>query len=577
MVRRVALFLFPLLCLAWLAPAVLAAEPRVEQAARGSEAQVAARVAQLQQARRAAKVAREQASRERFRDLSLARAAIALVGFGVFGWGVWLRRRGQPARWQGLRTSLLCVLAVASFAGYYNFFGAPHIGGFKGADVFHYYMGSKYFSELGYFELYPCTLAGLVEDGKHDPAQIPAVRDQRSLRLQSAEATRAGMRACRQRFEPERWELFKRDLGFFRERILGGSWRHLLEDHGYNPTPVWTLLGGLFSQRVDATPETLPGLIRVDRFLVVLMAALLAWAFGIEVACLAALVWGTSPLWSYNWIGDAFLRNLWLFVLVAGLCLLERGRQLPSGVLLAAASLLRVFPGIAVAGVAARVARGFRTHGIPPAARRFALGVACGGLLLLLAAALGSGRGPSAFLEFQQKMTAVVKQPGVNKLGLSALTGDLVRRATTREVVLEDGQSLKLSEPAPVTVGLLRGLQGLIVLVGLFAFWRALPRTTDAEAAMLAFALVPLLTSPANYYYPFVVVAAMLAARRPWAGVVLCLTVVAWIAASQFWFLDNFRYRVYDVIAVVFSLAILVGAAISDPLPRESDVEPTPA
>ena len=577
MVRRIALALFPLLCLAWLPPAVAAAEPRAEQVAGGAGTQVASRVAPLQQARRAAKVAREQASRERFRDLSRARAAIALAGFGVFGWGVWLRRRGQPHRWQGVRTSLLCVLAVASFAGYYNFFGAPHIGGFKGADVFHYYMGSKYFSELGYFELYPCTLAALVEDGKHDPSEIPAVRDQRSLRLQSPEATRAGMRACRERFEPERWSLFKRDLGFFRERILGGSWRHLLEDHGYNPTPVWSFLGGLFSQRIDATPEALPGLIRIDRVLAVLMAGLLAWTFGIEVACLAALVWGASPLWSYNWIGDAFLRNLWLFGLVSGLCLLERGRQLPSGALLAAASLLRVFPGIAVAGVAARVARGFRENGIAPAARRFALGVAVGGLLLLLAAAFGTGRGPGAFLEFQQKMSAVVKQPGVNKLGLSALTGDLVRRATTRSFVLESGQSLKLAEPAPVTVGLLRGLQGLIVLVGLVAFWRALPRTTDAEAAMLAFALVPLLTSPANYYYPFVIVAAMLARRRPWAGVVLCLTVVAWIAASQIWFLEDLRYRVYDAIAVAFSLAILVGAAISEPLPLGHDEEPTPA
>ena len=92
---------------------------------------------------------------------------------------------------------------------------------------------------------------------------------------------------------------------------------------------------------------------------------------------------------------------------------------------------------------------------------------------------------------------------------------------------------------------------------------------------MLAFALVPLLTSPANYYYPFVIVAAMLARRRPWAGVVLCLTVVAWIAASQVWFLENLRYRVYDVIAVAFSLAILVGAAISEPLGH--DEEPTPA
>jgi hypothetical protein len=245
-------------------------------------------------------------------------------------------------------------------------------------------------------------------------------------------------------------------------------------------------------------------------------------------------------------------------------------------VLLAGATLLRLFPGVAVAGFFARVVRGLREDGIPPTARRFAVGVAVGGLLLLAAGAFGTGRGPGAFLEFQQKMSGIVAQPGVNKVGLSALADDLVYRATTREVVTPSGQSVKLLEPAPVTVGAVRVVQTLLVLIGVVAFWRALPRTTDAEAAMLAFALLPLLTSPANYYYPFVIVSAMLARRRPWAGVVLSVTVLAWIAAGQIWFLEDLRYRVYDVIAVAFSLAILVGAAISQPLPLEADAPEAP-
>ena len=94
---------------------------------------------------------------------------------------------------------------------------------------------------------------------------------------------------------------------------------------------------------------------------------------------------------------------------------------------------------------------------------------------------------------------------------------------------------------------------------------------------MLAFALVPLLTSPASYYYSFVIVAAMLARRRPWAGVVLSLTVLAWIGAAQIWFLDDLRYRVYDLIAVAFSLALLVGAAISPPLRLAGEPAPSAA
>ena len=577
MPRRLVLALLSLLWSVSLAPDGAGAEPRTGQADRQAGVQVQADSAEELQRKHTVRQAREQASRERFRGLSLARSAIAVVGFGVFGCGVWLRRRGRPERWQAARVGLLSLLAAASFAGYYNFFGATHIGGFKGADVFHYYMGSKYFVELGYFELYPCTLAALVEVGKQDPTDLPDVRNQHTLRLQSRETTLEGMRACRERFEPERWRDFKRDLGFFRQRILGASWRHLMVDHGYNPTPVWTFVGGLFSQRVPADPEAFPSLIQIDRVLVVLMAALLAWAFGIEVACGAALVWGASPLWAYDWIGDAFLRNLWLFGLVSGLCLLERGRRLSSGLLLAGATLLRLFPGIAVAGVFARVARRLREDGLPPPARRFAVGVAVGGLLLLAVGAFGTGRGPGAYLEFQQKVSGLLGQPGLNKVGLSALAGDLVYRATTREVIDPKGRSGKLVTPAPVTVAAVRVVQGLLVLIGLAAFWRALPRTTDAEAAMLALSLLPLLTSPANYYYSFVIAAAMLARRRPWAGVVLSLTVLAWIAAAQIWFLDDLRYRVYDVIAVAFSLAILVGAALSQPLSLDEDEAPTTA
>ncbi len=237
------------------------------------------------------------------------------------------------------------ALALASFASYYNFFRAGHPGGFKGADVFHYYMGSKYFGELGYFELYHCTLAALVEDGQQDPNAFPEVRDQRTLRLEPPAATASGVRDCPERFSPDRWRSFERDLAFFRPRILGGSWTHLLVDHGYNPTPVWSFAGGLFSKPIPADSSWFPWLIALDRGLVLAMGALIAWAFGLEALCLAALAWGTSPLWSYNWIGDAFLRNLWLFSAVLGLCLLERGRQLASGAALAFAVPAADLPG----------------------------------------------------------------------------------------------------------------------------------------------------------------------------------------------------------------------------------------
>jgi hypothetical protein len=523
-------------------------------------------------ARRAARLAREQATQQRFRSLSLVRAGIALAGFAVFGWGIWLARRGRGERLLGVRLALLCTLAVASFAAYYNFFGLHHPGGFKSADVYHYYMGSKYFGELGYFELYPCTLAALVDAGRLDPLQLPDVRDQRTLRVQSPEVTRAALARCPERFAAERWGEFKRDVAFFRPRLLGGSWTHLLIDHGYNPTPVWSFVGGLFSGHIAADSAVFPRLIQIDRVLAIAIAMCIAWAFGLEAACLAALVWGASPLWSYNWIGDAFLRNLWLFSTVAGLCLLERGRHFGGGAWLATAAWLRVFPGLFAAGFLAHgLAHAFRwrsgrdAQAVPVALRRLVAGAALASLVLLAGSLFGTGRGPGAWLEFREKMGAVVSEAGVNKIGLSALANELVRRATTFEVTTPEGAVVKLPKPALVVVGAVRTLQTLIVLLGLAAFWRALGRVRGAEAAMLAFALLPLLTSPMNYYYPLVLAAAMLAPRRPWIGAALALALLGWIAGDQIWFLEDARYLVWDAVAIAFSLAVLLGVALTPP------------
>lgn len=519
------------------------------------------------------RIARRLANEARYRNLGLARAGIAIAGFGVFGFGVWLRRRGRSDRLRAVRLGLLAALVVASFAGYYNFFQAGHVGGFKGADVFHYYVGSKYFGEIGYFDLYPCTLAALIEDGRQDPMDLPEVRDQRTLRIQTPEATRADVSRCPERFEPERWADFKRDIAFFRQRVLGGSWSHLFVDHGYNPTPIWSFVGGLFSRTVPAEPDTFPVLIALDRVLIVATALLIVWAFGFEAACLAMLVWGVSPLWSYNWIGDAFLRNLWLFSAVLGICLLERGRYAASGAALALAAGVRIFPGIFVAAVMAHALQ--RAWRAPAASRKRLLrkpglllvGGAVAAVVLVAAGAFGTGRGPGAYLEFREKMTGVVAQAGVNKVGLSALANHLVYTARTVQVTTPEGRSVRVDTPAPVTETAVRSAQGLLVLLGLFAFWRALPQTSTADAALLGFALIPLLTSPANYYYPFVLAGAMLSARRPWLGVALGVAATAWIAAWYVWFLDDARYLAYDAIAVLFALVTLVGVAVT-PAPR---------
>lgn len=514
--------------------------------------------------------ARQRANEERFRNLSVARGAVAIGGLGVFGWGLWLRRRGRESRHRTLRLGLLCLFALAAFASYYNFFRGHHPAGFKTSDVFHYYMGSKYFAELGYFELYHCALAARIEDGLLDRRDTPVVRDQHTLRIERPEVTQRGILGCPQRFEAERWDVFRRDVAFFRARIPTGSWETLLTDHGYNPTPVWAFVGGLFSKHVPADRDHFSLLIAIDPLLVVILLGVVLWAFGLEVACLTAIVWGTNPLWSYNWIGGAFLRNLWFVSAISGLALLRKEKLFASGALLAFATLLRVFPGVFIAGYLLHTARGYRTQGLRAPARRFVLGVAVASLILLAGGALGTGRGIAGYFEFREKMTALVAQPGNNKIGVSALASNLVWRATTFEVTNPEGRQVRLERPAPVSVAAVRGFHGLLVVAGLLAFWRALPRCRPWEAAALAFALLPLLTSPTSYYYPFVLAGTLLAWRRPWVGATVAVASLAWIVAGLALFLSPTRYLVYDGIAAALALTVLVGAAISAPSARES-------
>jgi hypothetical protein len=52
-------------------------------------------------------------------------------------------------------------------------------------------------------------------------------------------------------FTPERWEDWKRDVQMFRA-ALGPQFKSLYIDHGFNPTPLWPLVGGTLANLVPA-------------------------------------------------------------------------------------------------------------------------------------------------------------------------------------------------------------------------------------------------------------------------------------------------------------------------------------
>jgi len=478
--------------------------------------------------------------------------AVALLLFLLRGWA----RPGRP-RLAGAAGAALALLGAVSFLSWDGFgrFGFPQ--GLSAPDVYHYYVGSKYAPELGYYRLYDCTLAALVEQGLVEPGEVPAVRNLRSFRKEPPGAALRRGRDCRRRFGRARWERFAADVRFF-----DGSgrkvWENTLGDAGYHPSPVWSLVGGLLAWTVDPGSPAFRAAILADRGLVLLALLGVAWAFGPGTAGLAAVVWGTGTHWNFFWMGDLYLRHLWLALAVGGLCFLRRERHAAAGALLATATLLRIFPGVFLASYALHAGwERWRGGRLPPGAVRLAAGAAVAGVLLVPASMAYVGRGPGIYAEFADKIGHFSRTIGVNNVGLRVATVGLARN------LLDDsGPEGRWGPLQPATWTTARALRGATVVVFALLFALALRRAAGWEAAALGFAWIPLLASPTNYYYTFVLAAALLASARPAVGGLLLLACIAWnLEGWGQWRWDD-RFMVgASGIAVALSLAVVLAVA----------------
>jgi hypothetical protein len=466
---------------------------------------------------------------------SLGRGGIAVAACALVAQRLLARRGGRADRFARARVAALCVLAVLSWSSYYYFFRLYLPGGFHTRDTFHYYLGAKYFPELGYFGLYDCSLAALVEDGLQDPDALPYVRNLRTLLVQPPRVALARGRHCEQTFGPTRWAEFKRDVRWLRARMPDRVWRELMTDHGYNPTPVWTLFGRALTAWIPTDSPAMHALMRSDRVMVTATFLALAWAFGLETGALAVIVWGTGYSWRYGWVGDSLLRYLWLCTALLGIALLRHRRQASAGVLLATSALVRVFPAVFAGGaLLAEARRAWEGRRLDAELLRLVAGAAVATLLLVPLSIVVAGTGLAAYADFFAKIATFAQTGAINKVGLAVALHAWIGSAAA--------------------VAALR-----IVAIVAFAalYWRALRHAETWEAAALAFAWIPLVTDPTNYYYSFVVAGALLAERRPAAGLAVLAASVAWTANGLLFYLSDDAYRGESLIAVALSFAVV--------------------
>jgi hypothetical protein len=288
------------------------------------------------------------------------------------------------------RIRLLLLLAVASAAqatapALWQLATSPWV---RVWNVYHYYLGSKYFPELGYHDLYAATLAADGEDGYW--SEIRTVRDLSTYELTTRRQILDEYRP-EDHFSDRRWQDFQRDVRALQTQRPAEDWDGIFRDRGYNPPPVWTAVGRALTWVPADRLWSLKLLCSLDLALFAATLWLVARTFGVRAMACVLLLLTLSPVNEGRMVGG-FLQYDWLCAIAAGLCFLRRRQPLPAGAAIAYAVGTRVFPVFLLLSAAVPVARRWvRSGSVGRHEVRLAVSLAIFGLLALGAGVAGGG------------------------------------------------------------------------------------------------------------------------------------------------------------------------------------------
>ena len=252
---------------------------------------------------------------------------------------------------------LLSVLVFVSAANYMRWGQALLTERIDSYDVIHYYLGAKYFDELGYYGLYPAIALADAEAGPFNSG-VSRYRSQdkeQGYELRPiSEAIENGRKLRKTSFSPERWESFVRDFLHLQRDFTMTSdlWETLLKDRGFNATPAWVSLVSPVAGMVPV--KHVKWLCLTDLLFLAIGLLFVHWAYG-GVAALWAMAF-LFLSYSLRWpvIGWAFFRYDWVCALLVALALIRKNHHFPAGIMAAIASMFRLFPVLWLFGPASK-------------------------------------------------------------------------------------------------------------------------------------------------------------------------------------------------------------------------------
>jgi hypothetical protein len=296
-----------------------------------------------------------------------------------------------------LAFKLLAVLALFSWTNY----GALRGGGnlVHRWEQYHFFFGSKYLPEIGYFNLYKATILADRESA-HAVGFVKTTRDLTNFDEISVDKALENAVEVRAAFSDARWEEFKRDWTTLARD--GANWTQVMADHGNSGSPAWAIFAAPIARvcGIGPTGQRLMGL--VDPLLMLVLFTLFFRTFGTRPTCVALVIFSMMPV-CFDYLAGSLLRWDWLFALGLAMILWTRARPLAAGAMLGYAIASKLFPLFFGVGFAFWAGWEFlRTRKIDPRLYRFAAGVA---VAFALSVAISSAMfGPRVWRGYRERI-----------------------------------------------------------------------------------------------------------------------------------------------------------------------------
>jgi hypothetical protein len=286
-------------------------------------------------------------------------------------------------RWASYAVAALSVYAFVNFGELHGDGRLVHPW-----EQYHFFLGSKYLREVGYFDLYRATLLA-DRDGPHRLDRVTRTRDLHTFDLVDVDRALADGAAVRARFTDARWDAFKSDWASLSR--WPAPWNDIVADHGNSGSPAWAVVALPFVELFGCSPAGQTALGALDLVLVALLFVFLVRAYGAEAGAVGLVIFCLTPF-TFDYLAGSILRWDWLFAVGMAFACQRRGRPALAGAFLGYAIASKLFPLFFAAALGLwLVVDTVRRRRLHPHLLRFAAGATAAAVIAVAASSAAFG------------------------------------------------------------------------------------------------------------------------------------------------------------------------------------------